>query len=100
MTSTAVGATDQMATKHGNKVYFQLLLDPARALLLQQQAQDKGVKATALAREAIYEWLGSVTEPAVMEAAEAIDDARWKQSVRNRVAGRKRKSAASTVQTD
>ena len=82
-----------MATKHGNKVYFQLLLDPARALLLEQQAKDKGVKASALAREAIYDWLHSVTEPTIMEAAEAIDHARWKQSVQNRVAGRKKKAA-------
>lgn len=82
-----------MATKHGNKVYFQLLLDPARALLLEQQAQDKGVKATALAREAIYEWLASTTDSAVLEAAEAMDKARWKQSVRNRVAGRQRRSS-------
>ena len=81
-----------MATKHGNKVYLQLLLDPARALLLEQQAQDKGVKSTALARDAIYYWLSSVTDPSVMEAAEALDQARWKQSVQNRLAGRKRKS--------
>jgi hypothetical protein len=81
-----------MASKHGNKVYFQLLLDPARALLLEQQAQDKGVKATALAREAIYEWLASTTDSSVMQAAEAMDKARWKQSVQNRVAGRQRKA--------
>ena len=70
-----------MGTKHGNKINFQFLLDPARALLLEQQAKDKGVKATDLAREAIYDWLSSVTEPKIMEAAESIDHARWKQSV-------------------
>lgn len=93
MTSTAVGATDQMATRHGNKIYLQILLDPAKALLLEQQAQDHGVKTTALAREAINYWLKSVTDPNVMEAAEALDKARWKQSVQNRVAGRKRAKA-------
>ena len=79
-----------MATKHGNKVYLQLLLDPAKALLLERKAQDQGVKTTALAREAIYYWLSSVTDPAIMEAAESLDQACWKQSVQNRVAGRKR----------
>jgi len=81
-----------MASKHGNKIYFQLLLDPARALLLEQQAQDKGVKATALARAAIYEWLASTTDSCVMEAAEALDKARWKQSVQHRVEGRRQKA--------
>ena len=85
-----------MATKHGNKVYLQLLLEPAKALLLEQQANDRGVKATALAREAIYFWLSSVTDPEVMGAAEALDQARWKQSVQNRVAGRKRAKVLST----
>ena len=84
-----------MGTKHGNKINFQLLLDPACALLLEQQARDKGVKATALAREAIYDWLSSVTEPTIMEAAESIDHSSWKQSVQNRVAGRKRKTATN-----
>ena len=46
-----------MATKHGNKVYIQLLLDPARALLLEQIAEDKGIKVSALARQAIYDWV-------------------------------------------
>lgn len=90
MTSTAAGATEHMANKHGNKVYLQILLDPAKALLLEQQAQDQGVRTTALAREAIYSWLNSVTDPSVMEAADALDQARWRQSVQNRVAGRKR----------
>ena len=85
-----------MATKHGNKVYLQLLLAPAKALLLEQQANDRGVKAPALAREAIYFWLSSVTDPEVMGAAEALDQARWKQSVQNRVAGRKRAKVLST----
>ena len=84
-----------MGTKHGNKINFQLLLDPAWALLLEQQARDKGVKATAIAREAIYDWLSSVTESTIMEAAESIDHASWKQSVQNRLAGRKRKTATN-----
>ena len=79
-----------MATKHGNKVYIQLLLDPARALLLEQIAEDKGMKLSALARQAIYDWVGFMTEPEVFKAAEELDEARWRQSVQKRLEGRKR----------
>lgn len=79
-----------MATKHGNKVYIQILLDPARALLLEQIASDKGVRLTALARQAIYDWVGFMTEPEVFKAAEAMDQARWRQSVQKRLEGRER----------
>ena len=48
--------------KHGNKFYLQIRLDPAKALLLEQQAQDQGVKTTALP-EAINYWLKSVVDP-------------------------------------
>lgn len=82
-----------MATKHGNRVYLQIILEPAKALLLEQQAQDQGVKPTALAREAINYWLQSVTNPGVMEAAEALEQAHWKQSAKNRIAGRKKAKA-------
>ena len=78
-----------MATKHGNKVYIQLLLDPARALLL-EQIEDKGMKISALARQAIYDWVGYMTEAEVFKAAEALDQARWRQSVQNRIDGRLR----------
>ncbi len=83
-------ATTEMATKHGNKVYVQLLLDPARALLLEQIAEDKGMKLSALARQAIYDWVGFMTEPEVFKAAEELDEARWRQSVQKRLEGRKR----------
>ena len=79
-----------MATKHGNKVYIQLLLDPARAMLLEQIAEDKGMKLSALARQAIYDWVGFMTEPEVLKAAEELDEARWRQSVQKRLDGRKR----------
>ena len=83
-------ATTEMATKHGNKVYVQLLLDPARASLLQKLADEQGIKLSALARKAIYDWVGSMTEPEALQAAEALDHAHWNQSVQNRAAGRKR----------
>jgi len=89
-----------MAIKHGNKIYYQVLLDPARAMLLEQLADDKGLKATALARQAIYDWLYLMSEPEVIEVAEAIDKSQWRQSVLNRVLGRQRsrKSCNSSKQ--
>ena len=82
-----------MATKHGNKVYIQLLLDPARASLLQKLADEKGLKLSALARDAIYSWVGSNTKPEEFEAAEALDHAQWRESVQKRLDGRKRNRA-------
>ena len=79
-----------MATKHGNKVYIQLLLDPARAMLLQKLADEKELKLSALARDAIYSWVGSNTDPEEFEAAEALDHAQWRESVQKRLDGRKR----------
>ena len=84
-----------MATQHGNKVYFQILLDPARALLLKQKANDTGVRATELAREAIYKWLASTTDSSVIHAAETIDKALWKQSIQNRIEGKRLKKIAA-----
>ena len=79
-----------MATRPGNKVYIQVLLDPARASFLQQIAEEKGVKLSALARDAIYSWVSSMTEPEAFKAAEVLDQAQWRESVQNRIAGRKR----------
>ena len=79
-----------MSSKHGNKIHLQILLDPARALLLEQIAEDKSMRVTALARQAIYDWLRFISEPEVIDAADAIDQARWQQSVKNRIEGRKR----------
>ena len=83
-------ATTEMATKHGNKVYIQLLLDPARASLLQKLADEQGIKLSALARKAVYDWVGFMTEPEVFKAAEELDEDRWRQSVQKRLEGRKR----------
>ena len=49
-----------MSRLHGNKRYFQLLLDPERAEVIDQEAARKKVRATALIREWIYEKLASL----------------------------------------
>ena len=63
-------------------------MDSAKYQLLEQCAQERGVRTTALARDAVYEWLSKNVDPDLFQAANLIDDATWKQSVRNRVKGR------------
>lgn len=77
-----------MATRQGNKYYMQVLLDPGKYQLLESAAKERGVKITALARDAIYHWLSENTNPDIFDAANKLDDAYWKQSVRNRVNAR------------
>jgi hypothetical protein len=85
-----------MAVRHGNKHYFQILMDNAKFELLEQCAQERGVKTTALARDAVYEWLSTNVDPELFQAANLIDDATWKQSVRNRVKARMQNKSPNT----
>ena len=77
-----------MAIRHGNKQYFQVLLDPNRAELVQEEASKNRQRATAWIREAVYAELKRVTSASVYSEAEAKDLARWRQSVRSQVEGR------------
>ena len=86
-----------MARNHGNKKYVQLLLDPSRFMLIEQIAQDKGMKPNALLRQAIYDWLGFMMPKEIILAAEKLDEARWKQSIQNRIQGRQEKHSQGGV---
>ena len=77
-----------MAIRHGNKQYFQVLLDPNRAELVQQEAAKGKQRATAWIREAVYSELKRISSPTVYSEAEAKALARWRQSVRKQVEGR------------
>jgi len=77
-----------VATQHGNRSYFQLLLQPYRAQLLKDLAAERGVRPTALARDLIYSALERELPASVYKEAEAKDEASWKESVRKRVEGR------------
>jgi hypothetical protein len=89
-----------MAARHGNKHYLQVLMDNAKYELLVQCAQERGVRTTALARDAVYEWLSKNVDPELFKAANLIDDATWRQSVRNRVKGRMENKANTKSETD
>ena len=49
----------------GNKKSFQVLLDPHRADLLKEIAEENKEKATSLLREAAYRLIRSKTDPSV-----------------------------------
>ena len=51
-----------MATKHGNRVYIQVLLEPFRGELFMQEAEAQGIKPSALIRQLVYNYLAQHTE--------------------------------------
>ena len=82
-----------MASKHGQKTYIQLLLDPHRAKLLTDMAAENEMRPTAFMRDALYAYLKRALPSSIYGEAEAKDEAVWRESVRNRVKGRKPKEA-------
>ena len=59
-----------MAIRHGNKTYFQILLDPHKAELVKFLAKAKGVKATSWIRTTVYERLAVDCEQLYIDAVE------------------------------
>ena len=88
-----------MALRHGNKTYFQILLDPHRAELLQFLAKKEEVRATAWIRDVLYERIEEDCGTTTYTEALDKDKATWKTSVENRVAGRVGKKAAAEQST-
>jgi len=80
-----------LATRHGSKVYLQLLLDPNRAKLIEQLAQEQNKRTTAVMREILYAHLERTLPSSVYGEAAAKDHAVWRESVSNRVKGRSKK---------
>ena len=77
-----------MAQIHGRKAYFQVLLDPHRAALIEAEAEKAGIRSTAWIRDAVYSVLERKLPASIYKEAVAQDDASWKASVRRRVEGR------------
>ena len=77
-----------MAIRHGNKTYMQILLDPHRAKLLLDLAEQTSARPTAWIRNAVYKALEREYPAAVYNEAVAKDEAAWRASVRKRVEGR------------
>ena len=78
-----------MAQKHGNKNYYQVLIDPHRSKLIEKIAKEENMRGTAWVRQAAYEKLQRVMNTGEYKIAEAKDDLLWRQSVQRRIEGRK-----------
>ena len=66
-----------MALKHGNKNYYQVLIDPHRSKLIEKAAEKKGMKGTAWVRKAAYSQLEREFSSAEYKIAEAKDELLW-----------------------
>ncbi len=90
-----------MPLNHGNKYYCQLLLDPYRYKLAEKLAVAEGKKVTALLREMVYAALEKSLPASDYKAAQAADEAAWRESVKRRVEGRMRsKQDGKVSETD
>ena len=78
-----------MTSKHGKKDYYQILLDPYRSELLKELVSEKGIKATSLIRDLIYEQLEKKVPKHIYQVALAKDKAVWRESISNRLIARK-----------
>ena len=79
-----------MPLNHGNKFYCQLLLDPHRYKLAEKLAGAENRKVTALLRDMVYAALEKALPASEYKAAQAADEAAWRESVKRRVEGRMR----------
>lgn len=79
-----------MPLRHGSKIYCQLLLDSNRYKLAEQLAAAEGKKVTGMLREMVYAALEKALPASEYKAAQAADEAVWRESVKKRVEGRMR----------
>ena len=80
-----------MSIRHGKKFYYQILLDPNRSELFRELANKKGLRATGLIRELVYEELEKATPKHIYQMALAKDKAIWRESIQRRIDGRSKK---------
>ncbi len=85
-----------MPSKHGNKISKQILLDPGMYILLEKLAGDQK-KVSSLIRKVVYEWIETQVDKSEFQAAKALDDALWQQSILNRIDGRKKNNQKSII---
>ena len=79
-----------MATKHGNRVYIQVLLEPFRGELFMQEANAQGIKPSALIRQLVYDYLAQHTEEKTYCEALVNDKQKWQDAVDSRLEGRRK----------
>ena len=87
-----------MATKHGNRVYIQVLLEPFRGELFMKEADAQGVKPSALIRQLVYDYLAETTEEQPYLEALARDKQKWQEAVDARLEGRAMNRRSKIIQ--
>ena len=88
----------KMSKGHGQRKYLQILLEPHRGELFFQIAEETGEKASALARDILYEFLEKHAEKKRYKEAKNLDENAWKQSVQNRLEGRALSKLIKSIQ--
>ena len=89
-----------MATKHGNRVYIQVLLEPFRGVLITQEAEAQGVKPSALIRQLVYDYLAENTEEEPYLEALTKDKQKWQEAVEARLEGRAMNRRSKALQSE
>ena len=89
-----------MATKHGNRVYIQVLLEAYRGELFIEKAATLGIKPSALIRELVYEYLASVANEDTYAEAKHNDEQKWQEAVEARLQGRLKSRLAKAAQSE
>ena len=87
-----------MATKHGNRVYIQVLLEPFRGELFMQEAKAQGIKPSALIRQLVYDYLAETTDENTYCEALASDKQKWQDAVDARLEGRAKNRRSRVMQ--
>ena len=87
-----------MATKHGNRVYIQVLLEPFRGELFMKEAEAQGIKPSALIRQLVYDYLAETTEEQPYLEALAKDKQKWQEAVDARLEGRAMNRRSKAIQ--
>tara|TARA_R100001224_G_scaffold4263_3_gene2578 strand:- start:565 stop:864 length:300 start_codon:yes stop_codon:yes gene_type:complete len=89
-----------MATKHGNRVYIQVLLEPFRGELFMQEADALDIKPSALIRQLVYEYLAEMTDEDTYCQALVNDMQKWQDAVDARLEGRAKNRRSKVDQSD
>lgn len=77
-----------MATKHGNRVYIQVLLEPNRGELFLQDCEAADIKPSAKIKEMVYDYLARELDDGVYWDALLLDKRKWREAVESRLKGR------------
>ena len=89
-----------MATKHGNRVYIQVLLEPFRGELFMEEADAQCIKPSTLIRQLVYDYLAETTAEHVYLEALAKDKQKWQDAVDARLEGRARNRRSKAIQSE